>query len=312
MKIVVIGYSKMFAAIIEAVLSSGHELAGVMRHDRVKYNPLRLWFKDILNPSNDISFIKSKKLYEIKEKSVNSEGFKKKMIELNPDIIFVCSWSEKIKKEIYQLPKIGMVNVHPSLLPKYRGPNPYAHVLFNNEKVTGVTFHLVDEGYDSGGILLQQEFKILDSDDGMSLRNKASSLALIMCKEFLKYIESGVIYPETQNENEATYQKALTLKDAILDLSQPSNLIIKKIKGLYPWAKAYLDCNDRFLTVKKYTIEENIIGAEPRSVVGKSGRNVSIATVDNKIITFVDTKLVKTIFSPSTRLFIKYGLGDKI
>ena len=312
MKIVVIGYSKMFAAIVEAVLLSGHELVGVMRHDRVKYSPLRLWLKDRLNPSNDISFIKSKKLYEIKEKSVNSEGFKKEILRLNPDIIFVCSWSEKIKREIFQIPKIGTINIHPSLLPKYRGPNPYAQVLFNDEKYTGVTFHLVDEELDSGAILIQQEFKILDSDDGNSLRNKAASLASLMCGKFLEHVESGVIEPEKQNENEATYQGALTLKDAILDFSQPSNLIIKRIKGLYPWARAYVDCGKRFLVVKQYKIEENTVRAEPRSIVAKSGRNISIATVDNKIITFIDTKLVKTLFSPSTRLFIKYGLGDKI
>ena len=312
MRIVVIGYSKMFAAIIEAVLSSEHELVGVMRHDRVKYSPFWLWIKDILNPSNDISFIKSKKLYEIKERSVNLKGFKKEILRLNPDIIFVCSWSEKIKKEIFQLPKIGTINVHPSLLPKYRGPNPYAQVLFNDEQVTGVTFHLVDEGYDSGGILIQQGFKILDSDDGISLRNKAASLASLMCKKLLENIESGIIEPDKQNENEATYQKALTLQDAILDLNQPSNIIIKRIKGLYPWAKAYIDCGKRFLIVKKYKIEENTIGAKPRSIVSKSGRNISIATFDDKIITFIDTKLVKTLFSPSTRLFIKYGLGDKI
>ena len=312
MKIIVIGYSKMFAAIVEAVMASGHELVGVMRHDRVKYSPFRLWLKDIFNPSIDISFIKSKKLYEIKERSVNSEGFKKEVLRLNPDIIFVCSWSEKIKKEIFQLPKLGMVNVHPSLLPKYRGPNPYAQVLFNNEKVTGVTFHLVDERYDSGGILLQQELKILDSDDGMSLRNKASGLAAIMCKEFFNFVEKEVLYPEKQNEEEATYQPALTLKDAILDLNQPSNLIAKKIKGLYPWAKAYIDCGKKFLVVNKYIIEENKQNMPPRSVVSKKGRNISVATTDNKVITFIDTKLVKTLFSPSTRLFIKFGLGDKI
>lgn len=312
MKIVVIGYSKMFAAIIEAVISSGHELTGVMRHDRVKYNPFRLWLKDILNPSNDFSFIKSKQIYEIKQNSVNSEGFKREILRLNPDIIFVCSWSEKIKKEIFQLPKIGMVNVHPSLLPRYRGSNPYAQVLFNDEKYTGVTFHLVDEGFDSGAILLQQDFKILDSDDGISLRNKASALASLMCKKFLELVEKGKLIPEKQNENEATYYRAITIKEAILDFNQPSKLIIKRIKGLYPWAKAYIDCGGRFLQVKKYKIQENPLEAEPRTIISKSGRNISIATIDNKIITFLDTKLVKTFFSPSTRLFIKFGLGDKI
>ena len=201
---------------------------------------------------------------------------------------------------------------HPSLLPKYRGPNPYAQVLFNNEKYTGVTFHFVTEDFDKGPILMQKKIKILDSDDGASLRDKAAGLATVMCEEFLNTTKDSVITPIFQDEKEATYQPALTIKDTILDLNQPSELIAKRIKGLYPWAKAYLYCNGRFLTVKKYNITENITNAEPRSVVNKNGRNISVVTVDNKIITFIDTKLVKTIFSPSTRLFIKYKLGDKI
>ena len=312
MKIVVIGYSKMFASIIEAVLESKHRLVGVMRHDRVKYSPFKLWLKDIFNPSNDISFIKSKKLHEIKATSANSEEFKKEILTLNPDIIFVCSWSEKIKKDIFQLPKIGTINVHPSLLPKYRGPNPYAQVLFNNEKITGVTFHLIDENFDSGAILMQKEFKILDSDDGMSLRNKAAGLATVMCSEFLATTEKTIITPIYQDEELATYQGAISAKDTILDFNQPSELIVKRIKGLYPWAKAYIDCNGRFLTVKKYELAENHTDTPPRTIIKKFGRNISITTIDNKIITFFDTKLVKTIFSPSTRLFIKFGLGDRI
>ena len=101
-------------------------------------------------------------------------------------------------------------------------------------------------------------------------------------------------------------------EDTILDLNQPSNLIAKRIKGLYPWAKAYLYCNGHFLTVRDYKIEDNISNAEPRTVVSKSGREISVATVDNKVITFIDTKLVKTFFLPSTRLFIKFKIGDKI
>ena len=312
MKVVVIGYSKMFASVIEGVLASKHELAGVMRHDRVKYSQIRLFFKDMLNPSEDISFIKSKNLYEIKVRSANSEEFKKEILRLNPDIIFVCSWSEKLKKDIFQLPKIGTINIHPSLLPKYRGPNPYAQVLFNNEKYTGVTFHLLDESFDSGPILLQKKFKILDSDDGLSLKNKAAALATVMCEEFLNCTEDSVITPQYQDEDKATYQGALTIEDAILDLNQTSNLIAKRIKGLYPWAKAYLDCNGHFLTVKDFKIEENLTNAKPRTVVSKSGRNISVATIDNKVITFIDTKLVKTLLSPSTRLFIKFRIGDKI
>ena len=312
MKIVVIGYSKMFASIIEAVLESKHELVGVFRHDRVKYNSLHLFFKDILNPTNDISFIKSKGLYEIKARSVNSKKFINEMEKLKPDIIFVCSWGEKIKKEAFSIPKIGMINIHPSLLPKYRGPNPYARVLFNDEKYTGVTFHFVTDKVDAGPILEQKSFKILDSDDGLSLRNKAAALATVMCKGFLDKNEDNLINLQYQDESKATYYGALTLKDAILDFNQPSNLIIKRIKGLYPWAQAFLDCNGKFLKVKKYELYENLENIPPRTVVYKKGREIAITTVDNKIIKFIDTKLIKTLLSPSTRLFIKFGLGDKI
>ena len=90
----------------------------------------------------------------------------------------------------------------------------------------------------------------------------------------MNFVEKGVIYPEKQNEEEATYQPALTVKDAILDLSQPSNLIAKKIKGLYPWAKAYLDCGKKFLVVKKYIIEENKIN-ELKKIIEKHMKQIN-------------------------------------
>lgn len=312
MKIVVIGYSKIFVSVIESVLASRHELLAVFRHDRVKYSPFTLFFKDIFNPSFDLSFIKSKKIREIIATSANSNKFKEEIEKLSPDIIFVCSWSEKIKKEIFDIPKIGTINVHPSLLPKFRGPNPYAQVLFNNEKYSGVTFHFMNEFFDAGPILIQEKFEIIDSDDGSSIKNKAAALTKIMCQKILSNTHETILSPYYQDESQATYQPALTLKDAILDFNLPSHALIKKIKGLYPWAKAFVDCNGHFLEVKSYKISDNFSNLPPKSIINKQGRNFSIVTIDNKIISFYNTKLIKTFFTPSTRLFIKFVLGDKI
>ena len=168
-KIVIIGYGTMFAKLIAGCITAGYTPVGVLRHEKTKIPPFLLKIKDYIFPSKDKSLIAGYNLYEIDATSVNSEKFKKELIKLNTDIVFIASWSEKISKEIINVPKFAMINCHPSLLPKYRGPNPYAQVILYDEKKTGVTFHLVDENYDTGPILTQKEIPITENETGGSL-----------------------------------------------------------------------------------------------------------------------------------------------
>ena len=136
LKVVIVGYGEMFINLIAGALDANCEIVGVLRRETIKYSPLVRRLKDALNPSFEYNYIKSYNLPEIEVKSVNSPQFKKTLLKLNPDIVLVGSWSEKFEKEIYDIPKIATINAHPSLLPQYRGPNPYFWTIRNGEQVS--------------------------------------------------------------------------------------------------------------------------------------------------------------------------------
>ena len=166
LKVVIIGYGEMFTNMIAGTLDAGAQIVGVLRHDRVKYIPPIRRLKEIFNPDCDYNYVRSYNLNDMKANSANSASFRKQLLKLNPDIILVASWSEKIEKATFDIPKIATINVHPSLLPKYRGPNPYMQTILHGEEKSGVTFHLMTEKFDAGAILDQRTVEISDSDTG--------------------------------------------------------------------------------------------------------------------------------------------------
>lgn len=309
MKIVIVGYDKMFSNLILGTLDSKHKIVGVFRHERVLYHPFLLFFKDLFAPGKDYSFIKSYKLREIKARSVNSAKFKNEILKLNPDIILVGSWSEKFKKRIIELPKIGTINCHPSLLPKYRGPNPYMRVIMNGEKETGITFHLMDESLDTGPILLQKKIAIqqgFNGDTGESLKNKCCKLARASVCELLTSMNDEIIIPINQNQKEATYYSQISEKDILIDFEKSASQINALIRALTPWQPAYIAHKKAFLQVGEIKFYENQTGVKtPATIVKKNKNSLWITTGDNKIAKISKLKL----FGGFGQLFTPFYLG---
>ena len=287
MKIVIVGYDRMFSNLILGTLESKNNIVGVFRHERVTFNPFVLFFKDIFAPSKDYSFIKSLKLREIKARSVNSAKFRNEIIKLNPDLIIVGSWSEKFKKPIIELPKIGTINCHPSLLPKYRGPNPYMRVIMYGEKETGVSFHLMDENLDTGPILLQKRIEIkqgFDGDTGESLKNKCCNLARTGVFELLNAMNDDIIIPINQSTKDASYYPQISEKDILINFEKSSTEINALIRALTPWQPAYIAHKRSFLQAKKIRFYENNTKCKvPATVVKKTFNTLWLTTSDNKI-----------------------------
>ncbi len=237
LNVVIVGYGEMFTNLIAGALDANCNIVGVFRAERIKYNPLIRKIKDMFNPSLDYNYIKSYNLHEIKAKSINSKEFKKAILKLNPDIILVGSWGERIKKEIYDLPKIATINAHPSLLPKYRGPNPYFWTIKNQEQTSGISFHLIDDNYDSGAILAQEEVKIYPSDTGKSLKERTVLTARGVVCELLKDLSEDIIIPLTQKEEKSTYYSHPC--NLQLDFSKSAIENYALIRAIYPWGAAY-------------------------------------------------------------------------
>lgn len=276
LKVVVIGYGEMFSNVLAGVLDSGSKVVGVFRHDRIKYSTPRLWIQDMLNPEQDYNYIKSYRIPEIKSKSVNSDEFRKKLIKLNPDIMIVASWSEKISKQTFDIPKLATINVHPSLLPKYRGPNPYIQVIKNREEKSGVTIHLVDNGFDTGAILDSREVSIDPCDTGKELRTKISLKARGAICELLQKMDEDVVFPIEQKEELATYFS--NDFDTDLDFNNDVKDIIAKIKSVHPWGKTYFYHKNAIFYPNPYRVVaiDTDINAEIGSVVATDYKDKSI------------------------------------
>ncbi len=307
MKIVIVGYGEMFNALITGVLNSGHEIAGVFRKENILYSPFRRLVYDWIMPSEDRLFVKSLGLNDIKAESVNSDKFIEEIKRLNTDIILVGSWGEKFSSKIIASPKIACINTHPSLLPKYRGANPYAQVILAGEKYSGITFHIMDENFDTGPVIHQAEVKISDYETGKSLKQKCCELARKEIVSLLKSFDEKIQIPIKQNEKLATYQKQLTLEDCILNFSEESSVKIqRRIRALTPWLKCHIPYKNEFFEFKKFTVYDNKVDFEPASIIKKTSNSIFIVCADRKIIEFSGLKLKRFLLLPFTKFYLKY------
>ena len=307
LKVVIIGYGEMFMNLIAGALDANCQIAGVLRRETVKYHPLIRKIKDVINPSVEHNYIKSYNLPEIYARGVNTEEFKKALLKLNPDIILVGSWGEKIKKEIYDIPKIASINAHPSLLPKYRGPNPYFWTIRNKEQTSGVTFHLIDGDYDTGAILAQEEIKIYPSDTEKSLKERTVLTARGVVCELLNALREDIIIPLQQREDRASYYSHP--KGLELDFNNTAEDNHALIRAIYPWGDAYFYHNDTCLSAHPEFLEisdnnTSYTQAGTITAVDALNKTISVLCADNKILTF-NISLYKKYDRPFSRNYIK-------
>lgn len=251
-RVVIVGYGEMLYSLIEGVIESKNKIVGVFRNDRVQNSSFNLFFKDIFNPSKDYTIIKSHKLYDIKAHSVNSEKFRREIKKLKADLIIVGSWGEKFKKDILDF--IPCINFHPALLPKNRGANPYFWAIYNNQTVTGLTIHFMNEKFDSGDILLQEAVTISEAETGRTLKDKICRLARPMVGDLLKLYNSNQLQPIKQDETFATYEPQLTEREVIINLNQPKTDVDRHLRALYPWANPYVKVGRRYFKIIRYKL----------------------------------------------------------
>ncbi len=188
---------------------------------------------------------------------VRERTFVDSLKELNPSIIIVAAYGQILPPEIIHLPGLGCVNIHASLLPKYRGAAPINRAIINGERRTGVTTMLMDEGMDTGPILLQEETDISPEDTAGSLSLKLSRIGSDLLLSTLKGLKIGNIRPKHQTGN-ASYAPLLKKTDGLIHWSNSAEAITNFIKGMNPWPGAYgfLE-GERVKILKAATVYEN-------------------------------------------------------
>ncbi|HSC33787.1 MAG TPA: methionyl-tRNA formyltransferase [Thermodesulfobacteriota bacterium] len=187
---------------------------------------------------------------------IRTEEFLKELAALNPDLICVAAYGKILPKAVLELPRFGCLNVHASLLPKYRGAAPVNWAIARGEKVTGITIMEMDEGMDTGDILLTREIPIDYDDTGETLTEKLSLAGAELLLQAIAELKKGYLQPLKQDETAATYAPMLKKKDGRVDWRKPAGEIRNQIRGMLPWPGAYTYSNGKMIKIYKAAVAE--------------------------------------------------------
>ena len=181
----------------------------------------------------------------------NNEAFRAQLTKLKPDAIIVVGYGRIIPQWMLDLPPLGNINLHASLLPKYRGAAPIQWAIARGETVTGVTTMKIDAGLDTGDILLQQEFPIAPNDTAETLAPKLAAAGAELIVETIRGLQTGNIHRRKQDEAQATLAPILKKEDGLIDFSCPAAEILNRMRGFQPWPGAYSKFRGKNLQVWK-------------------------------------------------------------
>ena len=278
MKIVFFGTGDFSTTILKGLIDLQQEVVAVVsqtdkvngRNNKVSFSPIKLFCMQ-----NSIPLFQFAKL--------NKEG-EEVLKNLNPDLFVTASYGQIIKQNILDIPKFGTVNVHGSLLPKYRGATPIQSAILNGEKTTGITIMRTDAGMDTGDIYLSKEINIADEDTSTSVFNKLATLGVECLKEFFDNFDYYINNPIPQNENEATVCHMIKNEDYELNFNSPAINVVNKIRALENCFFMYNNARYKVQLAKVVSMQgraSEILSASP-----KTGLVVACEKDAVEIITF--------------------------
>ena len=237
------------------------------RGNKIIYSPVKQFGLD-----NDIEVIQPKRM---KDEEVIA-----KIKEVNPDLIVVVAYGKILPKEIIDIPKYGIINVHSSLLPKYRGASPIHSAILNGDKESGVSIMYIEEGLDSGDVILKETCEITEDDTLGTLHDRLKELGAIGLEKALKLIEVGEVKAEKQDDSKATFVKPITKEQAKIDWNNTKEVIFNQIRGLNPFPGAYThnEKNENIKIYKSEKLEKEYVGENGTVVeMTKKGPVVKVA-----------------------------------
>jgi methionyl-tRNA formyltransferase len=197
---------------------------------------------------------------------VKDPSFQEEVKNLQPDLFVVVAYGQILPKPLLDIPKHGAINVHASLLPKYRGAAPISWALLKGEKVTGITTMMMDAGMDTGDILLQSEIPIGEGETFETLHDRLAELGAQLLKETVVGLKSEKITPVSQDHSGAIYAPLIKKEDGRIDWSKEAEEIDRQVRAFNPWPGAYTQWEDRLLKIFRGEIRKGAPQGENGSV----------------------------------------------
>jgi len=230
---------------LDKLVEAGHSIHLVLTQpDRPKGRGLEL----VSSPVKQTALHHNLPIYQ-PEKIKTNEELQARLREITPDAIIVVGYGRIIPKWMLDLPRYGNINLHASLLPKYRGAAPIQWAIASGEEVTGVTVMRLDEGLDTGDMLSQEGLAITDDDTSESIAPRLAAIGADLMVETLRALAGGTVTPRPQNESEATLAPILTKEDGRIDFTRTAQEIYNRLRAFQPWPGAFTTFHGKMLGI---------------------------------------------------------------
>ena len=279
MNIVFMGTPDFAIPTFKALIDSEHSVSAVFtqtdkpkgRGHKLRPPPVK-----VLAEENDIA------VYQPESLKKNDDEYIRIIKDINPDIIVVAAYGKILPKEVLDIPRFGCINIHGSLLPKYRGAAPIQWSVLNGDEETGITTMLMNEGLDTGDILLTEKTIIGKNETASELFDRLSVMGAELLMKTIDALQKGEVIPTKQDDSKATYAQMLSKDLSNIDFNRPVREVHKKICGLSDWPCAVTSINGKRLKVYRSEVVSN---ENPDAVPGEiiNEKNFTIACIDGSI-----------------------------
>ena len=273
LRIIFAGTPDFAARHLDALLTSEHQIVGVFTQpDR----PAGRGKKLMLSPVKILA--EEHNIPVFQPASLRQAENQQQVADLNADIMVVVAYGLILPKAVLAMPRLGCINVHGSLLPRWRGAAPIQRALWAGDARTGVTIMQMDAGLDTGAMLVKLTCNIEPEDTSASLYNKLAELGPLGLLETLQQLATGSTQPETQDESLVTYAEKLSKEEARIDWSLSATQLERCIRAFNPWPMSWIEIDGQPLKIWSAAVINTSVTAKPGTILSVSKQGIQVAT----------------------------------
>lgn len=285
MRVIFMGTPDFAVGTLQEIIKAGHEVVLVVTQpDKPKGRGNAMQFPPVKECAiaHEIPIFQPKKIRE--EENIAY------LREFQPDIIVVAAFGQILPKSILDMPKFGCINVHASLLPKYRGAAPIQWAVINGDEVTGVTIMRMDAGLDTGDMIAKKEIVIAKDETGGSLFDKLAQIGAQLCVETMENIQAGKVEYTPQNHEEATHVSMIHKELGLIDWKKSATELEHLIRGLNPWPSAFTKLDGKTFKIWKANVISKDTQEKPGCIVSVTKNSMEVQTGDG-VLSLLEVQL---------------------
>ena len=273
LKIIFAGTPEFAAVALRALLQSSHQVLAVYTQpDRPSGRGLKL------TPSavKQVAIENNLPLYQ--PANLKDENDQQTLANFNADVMVVAAYGLLLPSAVLSLPRLGCINIHPSLLPRWRGAAPIQRTIFAGDTKTGVTIMQMEEGLDTGPMLLKHEYTLTVDETSQTLHDKLAVLGAEACLETLTQLSENKIVPMTQDNSLVTYAQKISKEEALIDWEQPAIELEHEIRAFNPWPVAYTSWQGQNLRIWSAKALQQVHNTSARTIISAAHEGIDVAT----------------------------------